>query len=206
MARQEPAGLTGAEVERLRRQALRLAYFIIGWDVLEGVIAVSAGLAAGSIALVGFGIDSGIEVFAASIVVWQLRGGARARQGPALRLIAVTFFALASYVAFESVRDLLAQDRAGESLVGIVLAAVATVVMVPVAVAQRRTGRRLGNEVVVAQSQETWLSNYLSLSLLAGLGVNAVFGLWWADPVIALLIAGLAVKSGRDAWQEAAER
>lgn len=126
----------------LVRRGLALAWFIVVWDVLEGVIAVTAGLSAGSIALVGFGIDSGIEVFAAAVVIWQLRGGARARQRPALRAIAITFYALAAYVAFESIRDLFTQDKAGESLIGIVLNAVALIVMVPVALTQRRTGRR----------------------------------------------------------------
>lgn len=196
----EPAVIR--DTERLRTRGLRLAWFIVVWDVIEGAVAVTAGLAAGSIALVGFGIDSTIEVFAASVVIWQLRGGAHARMHTALRLIAITFFVLAAYVAFESVRDLVGQDKAGESIVGIVLNVVALAVMVPVAIAQRRTGRELENEVLVAQSEETWLSNYLSISLLVGLGLNAAFGLWWADPVAALVVAGIAFREGREAWNE----
>ncbi|SEH10452.1 cation transporter [Thermoleophilum album] len=196
----EPAVLR--DTERLRRRGLRLAWFIVVWDVIEGGVAVTAGLAAGSIALVGFGIDSTIEVFAAAVVIWQLRGGAHARMHTALRLIAITFFVLAAYVAFESVRDLVGQDKAGESIVGIVLNVVALAVMVPVAIAQRRTGRELENQVLVAQSEETWLSNYLSISLLVGLGLNAAFGLWWADPVAALVVAGIALREGREAWNE----
>ncbi|UUY02205.1 cation transporter [Svornostia abyssi] len=172
---------------------------------MEGVVAVTAGLAAGSIALVGFGIDSGIEVFAASVVIWQLRGGAHARMRTALRLIAISFFLLGSYVAFESVRDLVNADKAGESVLGIVLNMVALAVMVPVAIAQRRTGLDLGNQVLVAQSAETRLSNYLSISLLVGLGLNVAFGLWWADPVVALGVAGIAVKEGTEAWRESRE-
>jgi len=196
----EPAAIR--DTERLRKRGLRLAWFIVVWDVIEGAVAVTAGLAAGSIALVGFGIDSTIEVFAASVVIWQLRGGAHARMHTALRLIAITFFVLAAYVAFESVRDLVGQDKAGESIVGIVLNVVALAVMVPVAIAQRRTGRELENEVLVAQSEETWLSNYLSISLLVGLGLNAAFGLWWADPIAALVVAGIALREGREAWNE----
>ena len=192
--------------QALRRRGLRLAWFIVVWDAIEGVVAVTAGLAAGSIALVGFGIDSAIEVFAASVVIWQLRGGVHARRRTALRLIALSFFALAAFVAFESVRDLITQDEAGESIVGIVLNLVALAVMVPVAIAQRRTGEAMGNEVLVAQSKETWLSNYLSVSLLVGLGANAALGLWWADPLVALLIAGIALHEGRDAWDESHER
>lgn len=200
------AGSTGVDTERLRRRGLRLAWFIVVWDVIEGAVAVTAGLAAGSIALVGFGIDSTIEVFAASVVIWQLRGGAHARTRTALRLIAISFFVLAAYVAFESIRDLVGQDKAGVSNIGIVLSAVATAVMVPVAIAQRRTGRALDNSVLVAQSQETWISNYLSISLLVGLGLNAAFGLWWADPVVALLVAGIALQGGLEAWRESHEQ
>ena len=194
-----------ADQEALRRRGLRLAWFIVVWDLIEGVVAVTAGLAAGSIALIGFGIDSGIEVFAASVVIWQLRGGAPARQRTALRLISMTFFVLAAYVGFEAIRDLITSDKAGESIVGIVLNIVALAVMVPIALAQKRTGRELGNKTLVAQAQETWLSNYLSISLLLGLGLNAAFGLWWADPVVALVIAVIAVHEGREAWEESSD-
>ncbi|MEW1757405.1 cation transporter [Streptomyces cyaneofuscatus] len=193
---------TRPDENTLVRRGLALAWLIVVWDVIEGAVAVTAGLAAQSIALVGFGIDSAIEVFAAAVVIWQLRGGGQARMRPALRLIALTFYLLAAYVAFESARDLVTQDKAGESLVGIILSIVALAVMVPVAIAQRRIGRALGNPVLSAQANETWLSNYLSLSLLAGLGLNIAFGWWWADPLVALIVAGLAAKSGHEAWEE----
>ena len=191
--------------ESLRRRGLYLAVFIIVWDLIEAAVAVTAGLAAGSIALIGFGIDSSIEVFAASVVVWQLRGASDERRQRALQLIGTTFFVLAAYVSVEAVRDLVTLDRAGESLVGIVLNIVALAVMVPTAIAQRRTGRDLGNDVLMAQSSETWMSNYLSLGVLAGLGLNALVGWWWADPVVALEIAALAVKAGAEAWHESRE-
>jgi divalent metal cation (Fe/Co/Zn/Cd) transporter len=199
------------DTQALKKRALYVAYFIIAWDLIEGIVAVAAGLAADSIALLGFGIDSGIEVFAATVVAWQLRGslqghpGEQGRVKVALRLIALTFFVLAAYVAFESISDLLTQDRAAPSPVGIVLNVVALLVMVPTAIVQRRTGRMLSSAVVIAQSQETWISNYLSISLLVGLGANALFGWWWADPVVALLIAGVAGYSGVEAWREAGE-
>lgn len=196
-----PAG----ERAGLRRRGLRLAYFIIVWDVVEGIVAVTAGLAAGSIALVGFGIDSSIEVFAAGVVAWQLRAEEERRHGRALRLIAATFAALAVYVTVEAVRDLVTRDAAGESAVGIVLNVVAVAVMVPVALAQRRTGRALDNQVLVAESTETWLSNALSVTVLAGLGLNAAVGWWWADPVAALAVAALAAWSGWDTWRDAQE-
>ena len=191
--------------ETLRRRGIRLAWLIVIWDVIEGVIAVAAWLAAGSIALVGFGIDSGIEVFAAGVVLWQLRGGGSGRRRWALRAIAVTFWLLAIYIAVESVTELAAGAEGGESMVGIVLNAVALAVMVPVAAAQVRTGRHLGNEVLVAQAKETWLSNALSINVLVGLGLNSVFGWAWADPAVALVVAGFAVYAGVDAWREAAE-
>lgn len=189
----------------LRRRALLLAWFILVWDVIEGVVAVSAGLAASSIALVSFGIDSGIEVFAAGVVIWQLHGSSPGRAQMALRLIALSFFGLAAYVGYEAGRDLLLAERPDASPIGIALNVVALLIMVPVAVVQRRTGRSLDNEVVVAQSSETWLSNFLSMSLLVGLALNAVVGLWWADPVAALVVACLALRSGWDAWREAHE-
>lgn len=188
-----------------RRRAIRLAVLIVVWDVIEGAVAVTAGLAAGSIALVGFGIDSSIEVFAASVVLWQLRGGATARQRPALRAIAVTFFVLALFVVIESVRRLLGAAEADESIVGIVLNVAALIAMVPVAVMQRRAGRQLGNEVLQAQAKETWLSNALSVNVLLGLGLNAVLGWAWADPVVALIVAAFAGYAGADAWREAGE-
>lgn len=198
-----PQGLTAAETQALRLRGLQLAYFIIAWDVIEGAVAVTAGIAAGSIALIGFGIDSVIEVIAASVVVWQLRGSTHARQQTAMRLIAGTFFVLAAYVSFEAARDLITAEKAGDSLVGIALNIVALAVMVPVAIAQQRTGRALENPVLTAQSKETWLSNYLSISLLAGLSLNVALGWWWADPVVALLIAAIAIHEGREALEEA---
>ena len=193
----------GRSQEALRKRGLRLAWFIVIWDVLEGAVAITAGVIANSIALIGFGIDSAIEVFAASVVIWQLRREGDRRYTRALKLIAVTFFALAAYVAYESLSDLITQAKPDPSLIGIVLSIVATAVMVPVAILQKRTGKALGNEVLVAQSQETWLSNYLSVSLLVGLSLNAVFGIWWADPLIALLIAVVAAWEGWSTWKEA---
>jgi divalent metal cation (Fe/Co/Zn/Cd) transporter len=192
--------------EALRKRGLRLAWLIVVWDVLEGAVAVTAGVIANSIALIGFGIDSAIEVFAASVVIWQLRREGDRRYTRALKLIAITFFALAAYVSYESVSDLITQAKPDPSLIGIILSAVATAVMVPVAIMQKRTGKALGNEVLVAQSQETWLSNYLSISLLVGLSLNAVFSIWWADPLIALLIAIVAAWEGWKTWKEAQEQ
>lgn len=187
----------------LRRRAFRLEYLTICWDVVEGAIAVTAGIVAGSIALVGFGIDSSIEVFAASVVIWQLRAPASdSRRTLALRLISVTFFALAAYVGVESVRDLIGRDEPDASSVGIVLNAVALPVMAVVARLKRTTGEALGNDVLIADAGETRLSNYLSLTVLAGLALNAALDWWWADPAAALVVAGFAACSGFKAWRE----
>lgn len=186
------------------RRARLLAWLTIGWNALEGVIAVSAGIGDGSLALVGFGLDSFVEVFAGGVVLWQLGGAGDAseeRERQALRLIAASFFALAGYVVLEAIRDLVAGSEAGESQVGIGLAVVSLVVMPLLAAAKRRTGRRLGNPVVVADSKETLLCSYLSAILLGGLVLNAVAGWWWADTLAALGIAALAVREGREAWR-----
>lgn len=191
-----------ATVEDLRRRATRFAWFTVVWDAIEGAVAVTAGLIAGSIALVGFGIDSSIEVFAAGVVVWQLKKPEdEARQRAALRLIGTTFFALAAYVSYEAIKDLVTQDKPEESLLGIALNIVALAVMVPLARMKRDVGERLGNRTVIADSAETRISNYLSISLLIGLGLNALFGWWWADPVAALVIAVVAANEGKEAWE-----
>ncbi len=189
-----------ADRARLERHARLLAWVTIGWNAIEGVIAVGAGAAAGSIALVGFGLDSFVEMFSGSVVLWQLAGVKVDRDRRALRMIGVSFFLLAAYVIAESARDLLARSEAGESSIGIAIAVLSLLVMRFLVVSKRRTGNALHNHVVLADAQETALCTYLSVALLGGLALNALFGLWWADPIAALVIAGLAIKEGREAW------
>jgi divalent metal cation (Fe/Co/Zn/Cd) transporter len=167
---------------------------------VEAVVAVGAGIAAGSIALVGFGFDSLIEVFAASVVVWQLREANEERTSRALRLIAISFFVLTAYVTVEAVRELFVGAEASESTVGIALAAVSLLIMPALAFAKRRTGRQMGSATLVADSKETLLCSYLSAILLGGLLLNATVGWWWADPLAALGIAFLAAREGWEAW------
>ena len=193
------------DINKLKKIGLYLAYFIIVWDLIEGFIAITAGIMANSIALIGFGMDSGIEVFAALVTVWYLRSKDERHYKSALRLIAVTFFILAAYVLFNSISDLVTQDKALPSMLGILMNMVALPVMVVTAIWQKRTGKALNNKVLIAQSNETWLSNYLSISLLVGLGANMLFGWWWADPLIAIVLAGVAVYEGKEAWEEASE-
>lgn len=194
--------MDAVESTALLRRGELLARLTIAWNVVEALVAVGAGIVAGSIALVGFGLDSLIEVFAASVVLWELRGRDGEREARALRLIGGSFFALALYVTVESVWDLAGGREAETSMVGIVLAAVSLAVMPALAFAKRRVGEAAGSRVLVADSKETLLCAWLSLILLVGLGLNASVGWWWSDPVAALGIAALAVREGREAWAE----
>ncbi|HEX2154784.1 MAG TPA: cation transporter [Acidimicrobiia bacterium] len=197
--------MTAPAIGELRRRGLWLEYITIGWNLVEAVVAVAAGLAASSIALIGFGFDSTIEVAAASVVVWQFRsemlGGLdEEREQRALRMIAVTFIALAAYVTFEAVRTLLTQQTPETSTVGIVVAAASLVVMPVLAWLKRQTALRMGSETLLADSAETFLCAWLSAILLGGLVLNSTLGWWWADPIAALGIAYLAVREGLEAW------
>jgi hypothetical protein len=161
-----------------------------------------AGTAADSTALIGFGLDSVIEVSSAAAVAWQFAGrDPERREKTALRIIAISFFALAAYVTVESVRSLLGGAPAEHSTVGLALAAVSLAVMPGLSYAQRRSGRELGSRTPVADSKQTLLCTYLSAVLLIGLGLNSLFGWSWADPLAALIIAAVAIKEGRDAWR-----
>ncbi|WP_236791432.1 cation transporter [Amycolatopsis sp. GM8] len=185
----------------LARRIRLLVAATISYNVLEAVVAVSAGAVADSTALIGFGLDSVIEVASAAAVAWQFSGSdPEARERAALRVIAVSFFALAVYVTVGSVISFAGHGKAEESTAGIVLAAVSLVVMPVLSMAQRRTGRELGSASAVADSKQTLLCTYLSGVLLAGLLLNALLGWWWADPLAALAIGALAIREGREAW------
>ena len=189
------------ESDRLVRRARLLAWITIAWNVAEAVVAIAAGLAASSIALVGFGLDSTVEVMSAVVIVWQLQGAPEDRERRALQLIAVSFFALAAYVVVQSSYDLLSRSAPDASVVGIVLATASLVVMPLLAKAKRRNGRAMASAAVVADSNQTQLCAYLSAILLVGLVLNAVAGWWWADPLAAIGIAVLVVREGREAWR-----
>lgn len=194
--------LAGPERARLGRRAQLLAAVSVAYNGLEAVVAIAAGVVAGSVALVGFGLDSVVEVSSGLIIVWQFRHTMpESREQLALRLMAVSFFALAGYVAFESLRALLGGHEPGTSGVGIALALASLLIMPFLSWAQRRTGRALGSGAVVADSTQTLLCAYLSAVLLAGLLLNAILGWSWADPVAGLVIAAVAAREGLEAWR-----
>ena len=201
LSRKPPA--TG-ERERLVRRAKLLAWLGVGWHGVEAAIAVGAGLVAGSIAHIGFGADSLIESVAAIILLWRFsaaRASSESAERLAQKLIGLSFYVIAAYVGFEAMRSLLTGERPEASWIGIGLAAFTLVTMPPLAIAKARVGEKLGSSATRSEGQQNMLCAYLSAALLVGLGANALFGLWWADPITALLIAGVAVKEGRESWR-----
>jgi divalent metal cation (Fe/Co/Zn/Cd) transporter len=184
----------------LRRRIRLLVAATITYNVVEAIIAISAGTVAGSIALIGFGLDSVIEVSSAAAVAWQFSAtDPERREKVALRVIAGSFVALAAYVTVEALRTLINGNEPERTTVGIVLVAVSVVVMPFLSWAQRKAGRELGSASAVADSRQTLLCTYLSAAVLVGLVLNAALGWWWADPVVALGLAAIAIREGRSA-------
>lgn len=189
---------------RLARRARLLSWVSLGYMALEGLVAIVAGIAAGSIALIGFGIDSAIEGFASVVIVWRFTGRrtlSHAAEDRAQKLVAVQFFILAPYVAVEAVRTLVGGSRPDESIVGIALAASSLVVMPWLGRAKQRIGARIGSSATASEGKQNLLCAYLAGALLIGLLGNALLGAWWLDPAVALLIAYVAVREGREAWR-----
>ena len=201
------APVTGRARPRMpaERRVRLLVAATIAYNAVEAGVALTAGHLASSSALVGFGLDSLVEVSSAAAVAWQFSArDARvraAREGRALRVVAVSFFALAAFVALDAARSLLGGSEASPSTVGVVLAATSLAVMPALSLVQRRAGRELGSASAVADSKQTLLCTYLSAVLLVGLVLNALWGWSWADPVAALAIAGVAVREGLQAWR-----
>jgi divalent metal cation (Fe/Co/Zn/Cd) transporter len=200
-----------AETAILERKAVvrhgrRLEYFTIGWNALEGLVAVVAGAIAGSISLVGFGIDSFIEVTSGSVLLWRMSVDAEVQRRElnekrALRIVGVCFLVLAAYIAYESALDLWSRRAPEHSIPGIVLACVSLVVMPLLSRAKRKVGRALGSAAMHADAKQTEFCTYLSAILLAGLLFNALLGLWWADPAAALIMVPIIAKEGIEGLQ-----
>ncbi|MFI5804413.1 cation transporter [Streptomyces sp. NPDC051561] len=198
-------GPTPARRDALTRRIRLLVTATIAYNVIEAIVAITAGTLASSTALIGFGLDSVIEVSSATAVAWQFsatdHGVRDAREKTTLRIIAVSFFALALYVTIDSVRALTGTGEADHSIPGIILAALSLAIMPFLSATQRKAGRELGSASAVADSKQTLLCTYLSAVLLVGLLTNLTLGWSWADPIAALVIAVIAAKEGRDAWQ-----
>jgi cation diffusion facilitator family transporter len=202
------------ERERLHARALRLEYFTVAWNVIEAAVAITAGVIAGSVALVGFGADSSIEVLSAVALLWRLRT-ARAdapeheherAEHRALYAVAATFFLLAAYIAIEAGTALIGEEEPETSTVGLVLAALSLAVMPALALAKGRTAAAMGSRALAADAKETWVCSYLSLALLAGVGLYALAGWWWADAVGALAMLPVIVWQGLETLEEARGR
>jgi divalent metal cation (Fe/Co/Zn/Cd) transporter len=190
--------------QALARRGKQLEYFTIAWNTLEGLVAVAAGAVAGSISLVGFGIDSFIEVTSGGVLLWRMSVDADVRKRErreklSLRIVGVCFLALAAYVGYESISDLFSRKSPEHSVPGIVLACVSLVVMPLLSRAKKRVGNELGSAAMHADAKQTDFCVYLSAILLLGLVLNAVLGWWWADPVSALIMVPLIAKEGVEA-------
>jgi divalent metal cation (Fe/Co/Zn/Cd) transporter len=189
---------------RLAGRAKLLSWVSLGYMTLEGTIAILAGVLAGSVALIGFGIDSAIEGFASAIIVWRFTGHrmfSEAAEHRAQKLVALQFFILAPYVGFESVQALIEGERPDVSWLGIALSASSIVVMPYLGIAKQRIAEQIGSAATKGEGRQNMLCAYLAGALLMGLLGNAAFGAWWLDPAVGLLIAGVAVKEGLEAWR-----
>jgi len=210
-AKSSPAA---AARRRLLRRGMLLEGLTIGYNVAEAIVAITAGILAGSVALVGFGFDSTIEVIAAAVVGHRLlaetRGAsvqeAARQERRALKVVAVTFFLLSAYILWDAARKLGGFEAPAPSLIGIIVAALSVLLMPALGWWKHRTGRQLGSKALMADAKETMVCWYLSVTLLLGLGLNAALGWWWADPVAALAMVPVLTHEGREAWDESGER
>ncbi len=195
------------------KTGVRLEYFTIGWNVIEAIIAIGAGVLAGSIALVGFGLDSVIETTSGVVLLWRLRkeveGGnkeeSKKAEKKALIFVGITFILLACYVSYESATKLLLREPPKESIVGIVLAAISLIVMPLLSYLKLKTAKHLTSKALEADAMETAICAYLSFALLLGLSLNATLGWWWADPIAAIAMLPVIIKEGWEAFLEAKE-
>jgi len=189
---------------REARKAKLLSWASLGYMAIEGAAAIVAGIVAGSIALIGFGLDSAIEGLASIVIVWRFTGWrtlSHAAEERAQKLVAIQFFILAPYVAFESFRDLIDVSRPEVSIVGMLVAASSLIVMPYLGKAKQRIGARIGSSATASEGKQNLLCAYLAGAVLIGLLGNALVGAWWLDPIVGLMIAGLAIQEGRESWR-----
>jgi divalent metal cation (Fe/Co/Zn/Cd) transporter len=195
-----PGGAASPGTARRRRRALALEYATIAWNVLEGLAAIVAGLLAGSVALVAFGLDSSIEVFASAVVVWELRGADRRRERRAVKAIGAAYLVVAVYILLDAGNALRVENRPEASPVGMVLLASTVAVMVVLGIAKLRVGRELGSATVLADGRFSLVDGSLAGAVLLGLALTVLFGWWWADALLAIGISIVAFREGREAW------
>lgn len=203
-AQRPAAAITRERYERLAARVRLLSWLSLAWMTVEGAVAIAAGIVAGSIALVGFGLDSAIEGFASVIVIWRFTGQrvfSHAAEQRAQKLVAVQFFLLAPYVAFESAKGLIGGEHADVSWVGVGLAIGSVILMPMLGIAKQRLADGLGSAATAGEGRQNMLCAYLAGALLVGLLGNALAGAWWLDPAVGLLIAGVAVREGAEAWR-----
>ncbi len=206
--------MVGTAQEALHRRALRLEWLTVSWNVIEAAVAIGAGLIAGSTALIAFGLDSAIEVTSAIGLLWRLyraEASVSAKEHSeaerkALSVVAATFFGLAAFIAYESIPALLSRESPGTSTVGLVLSVLSLIAMPVLAYAKQKTGKEMGSDALQADAVETWVCSYLSLALLAGVGLHAAFGWWWADAIGALAMLPVVLWQGWETLSEAREQ
>lgn len=198
------ATISRSRYELLARRVKVLSWLSLAWMTVEGGVAIGAGIVAGSIALVGFGLDSAVEGFASLIIIWRFTGHrvfSHTAEQRAQKLVAVQFFLLAPYVAFESLKALIAGDHADVSWLGIGLSVGSVIFMPMLGLAKQRIADQLGSAATKGEGRQNMLCAYLAGALLIGLLGNAIAGAWWLDPIVGLVIAGVAVKEGVEAWR-----
>lgn len=193
----------------LHKKALYLEYFTVGYNILEGVFSILAGYLASSIALIGFGLDSGIESLSGAVLIWRLSLHGRITaceeervEKKAIRFVGVSFFVLGAYVLFESARKLYLHEHPEPSLFGIIIAVLSMIIMPALSLSKRKIAREIGSMSLEADSRQTLICSLLSVALIIGLGLNYLFGIWWADPVAALVIVVFIIREGYEALFE----
>ena len=199
-------------VDRLYKRGLHLEYFTVGYNILEAIVSILFGSIAGSIALIGFGLDSIVESLSGLVLIWRLRQHGKISKAAeerlekrAIRFVAITFFVLGAYVLFESIKKLVSAEIPEPSLPGIIIA-IASIIVMPLLMWQKyKTGKQIGSRALVADSKETLACAFLSVALLLGLGANYLFGFWQADPIVGLIIVAFLFREGWEGWREPGE-